>query len=72
MYLCKSVSLLWDKSAALKAIPPTHDPFSTVMSLLGDQHVATEELSVEICDGINSSFSGLSKQAAGVVWSSVS
>lgn len=44
LYLCKSVSLLWDKSAAVKAIPPTLVPLSAVMSLLGDQHVATVEL----------------------------
>lgn len=66
LYLCKSVSLLWDKSAAVKAIPPTLVPLSAVMSLLGDQHVATVELGGGgIRSGINNSFSRLSEQAAG-------
>lgn len=52
LYLCKSVSLLWDKSAAVKAIPPTLVPLSAVMSLLGDQHVATVELGGRLAVGL--------------------
>lgn len=32
LHLCKSVSLLWDKSATVKAIPLTPVPLSTVVS----------------------------------------